>query len=92
VHVLYQEALARFGLEQLDQSGALLTELIQAAPYHRPALVLLGSAHQLKEDHAKALHYLERAAAIEAPNAALKEMIEFSRGKLISSNSVTSIP
>jgi hypothetical protein len=45
-----------------------------------PALILLGSSHQIQCHPAKALHYLERAAGIEA---SLKEMIETSRKNLI---------
>jgi len=78
----YMEALARFGLEQLDESTVLLNLIVQAAPNFRPALILLGSSHQIQHHHAKALKYLERAASIEAPNASLKEMIETSRKNL----------
>lgn len=83
VHTLYMEALARFGLEQLDEATALLNLIVQAAPDFRQALVLLGSSHQQQNQHAKALHYLVRATQIEAPNDALKEMIELSRSHLV---------
>ncbi len=83
VHTLYMEALARFGLEQMDQASALLSIIVQAKPDFRQALVLLGSCLQQRNQHAKALHYLERATQIEAPNAALKEMIELSRSHLV---------
>lgn len=82
VHTLYMEALARFGLEQLNEATALLNIIVQAAPDFRQALVLLGSSHQQLNQHAKALHYLERATQIEPPNAALAEMIEYSRSHL----------
>jgi protein O-mannosyl-transferase len=82
VHTLYMEALARFGLGQMNEAAALLSTIVQAKPDFRQALILLGSSLQQSNHHAKALHYLELATQIEAPNDALKEMMEFSRSQL----------
>ena len=86
-HALHMEALALFGLEQYDEAAAQLTALIEKAPNFRQALILLGACLQQSQQHAKALQHLEKAAAIEAPNSALKEMIEHSRSQLAAAGS-----